>query len=83
MYPRGSNIRFSTCAKKKKKKKNCHNFLCSTVGLGDSSHHATRGDSSLSPFRGEKPENQKTVITIRKGRLLLVNDQGFSQIALT
>ena len=34
-------------------------------------------------FEGKKPENQKTVITIRKGRLLLVNDQGFSQIALT
>ena len=34
-------------------------------------------------FEGKKPENQKTIITIRKGRLLLVNDQGFSQIAPT
>ena len=34
-------------------------------------------------FKGKKPENKKNVITIRKGRLLLVNDQGFSQIALT
>ena len=32
-------------------------------------------------FKGKKPENQKTVIIIRKGWLLLVNDQGFSQIA--
>ena len=35
------------------------------------------------PFEGKKPENQKTIISIRKGRLLLVNDQGFSQIAPT
>ena len=34
-------------------------------------------------FEEKKRENQKTLITIRKGRLLLVNDQGFSQIALT
>ena len=54
-----------------------------SVGRGDSLHQATRGDSSHSPFRGEKPENQKTIISIRKGRLLLVNDQGFSQIAPT
>ena len=33
-------------------------------------------------FEGKKTENQKTVITIRKGRLLLINDQGFSQMAL-
>ena len=59
-------------------------FLLYSVGRGDSSHHATWGDSSHSPFRGKKkPENQETVITIRKGRLLLVNDQGFIQIALT
>ena len=69
----------------------CDHSLCS-VGRGDSwhlvtrddsLHLVTRDDSSHSPFRGEKPENQKTVITIRKGRLLLVNDQGFSQIPLT
>ena len=34
-------------------------------------------------FEGKKPENQKTVITTRKSMLSLVNDQGFSQIALT
>ena len=31
-------------------------------------------------FEGKKPENQENVNTIRKGRLLLVNDQGFSLI---
>ena len=30
-------------------------------------------------FEGKNPENQKTKISIKKGRLL-VNDQGFSQI---
>ena len=34
-------------------------------------------------FEGKIPENQKTKISIRKGRLLLVNDQGFSQIPPT
>ena len=57
------------------------NIQITSVGRGDSSHHATRGGSSHSPLRGEKTDNQKTVITIRKGRILLVNDQGLSQIA--
>ena len=34
-------------------------------------------------FEGKNPENQKTKISIKKGRLLLVNDQGFSQIRPT
>ena len=34
-------------------------------------------------FEGKIPENPKTKISIRKGRLLLVNDQGFSQIPPT
>ena len=34
-------------------------------------------------FEGKNPENQKTQISIKKGRLLLVNDQGFSQIRPT
>ena len=34
-------------------------------------------------FEGKKPENQKNIISIRKGRLLLINDQDFSQIAPT
>ena len=45
-----------------------HILTVHSVGRGDSSHHATRGDSSLprTPlFEGKKPENQKTVITIR------------------
>ena len=40
-------------------------LLCS-VGRGDYSHSRTP------LFEGKKPENQKMVITIRKGRLLLV-----------
>ena len=34
-------------------------------------------------FEGKNPENQKLKISIKKGRLLLVNDQGFSQIRPT
>ena len=34
-------------------------------------------------FEGKNPENQKTKISIKKGRLLLVNDQGFIQIRPT
>ena len=34
-------------------------------------------------FEGKNPENQKTKISIKKGRLLLVNDQGSSQIPPT
>ena len=34
-------------------------------------------------FEGKNPENQKTKISIKKGRFLLVNDQGFSQIRPT
>ena len=47
-------------------------------------HNTQLGVTPRTPlFKGKKAENQKNVITIRKGRLLLVNDQGFSQIALT
>ena len=52
-----------------------------SVGRGDSSHLVVTPRTPL--FEGKKPENQKNDITIRNGRLLLVNDQGFSQIAPT
>ena len=53
----------------------------SSVGRGDSSHLVVTPRTPL--FEGKIPENQKTKISIRKGRLLLVNDQGFSQIPPT
>ena len=58
--------------------------LYSIASVGVTPRTTQLGVTPRTPlFEGKKPENQKNVITIRKGRLLLVNDQGFSQIALT
>ena len=58
--------------------------LVSIASVGVTPRTKQLGVTPRTPlFEGKNPENQKTKISIKKGRLLLVNDQGFSQIRPT
>ena len=58
--------------------------MLSLASVGVTPRTSKLGVTPRTPlFEGKIPENQKTKISIRKGRLLLVKDQGFSQIPPT